>query len=117
MFPLCEESVVKHCIGPFYEENGEPITDLYTISNLLPKQFESAFSVPNLDKQIYDVTSLFTVDVGLHNNISDIIIDEITISEAIKELTISSAPGPMVYRHQLLSYMLRVSCQTTEDIF
>jgi hypothetical protein len=83
-------STTKSCIGPLTAPNGQTITDIKQMSQLLKVQYESVFSKP---KSIHADESEGSTSSS-QKVLNDIKFDEKDIEKACKELKPNSAAGP-----------------------
>ena len=82
-------------IGPLLNELGELTNDVPEMCNLLLNQYNSVFSTPCREKDITNPEEFFNVEDSNDNDIlSDIIINQSVICDAINEMSSSSASGP-----------------------
>ena len=82
-------------IGPLLNELGKLTNDVPDMCNLLLNQYNSVFSTPCREKNITNPEEFFNVEDSNDNDIlSDIIINQSVICDAINEMSSSSASGP-----------------------
>ena len=82
-------------IGPLLNELGELTNDVPEMCNLLLNQYNSVYSTQGQEKDITNPEEFFNVEDSNDNDIlSDIIINQSVICDAINEMSSSSASGP-----------------------
>jgi len=91
-------SICKTDIGPLYCNNMSLSSEPYEMCCSLIRQFNSVFTSPNPEKIVTDPESFFSCQSiaaeHAHLYMTDIVISEQTIMEAIGELSAHSAAGP-----------------------
>ena len=82
-------------IGPLLNELGKLTNDVPEMCNLLLNQYNSVFSIPCREKYITNPEEFFNIEDSNDNDIvSDIIINQSVICNAINAMSSSSASGP-----------------------
>ena len=81
-------------IGPFLGENNELINDSLTMSEMLQRQYKSAFSSPHKHQIVHNPDEFFS-DIDTNNpSLQDFTFTNEDIISAINQIKPSAAPGP-----------------------
>ena len=83
---------VRNIIGPLKENDQNINSDESKMASILSKQYESVFSVPQVN-----ISNMNLGDISIPDDrpiLSKVTISEITMSEAIDEIPNNSVPGP-----------------------
>ena len=90
-------------IGPFYNDEGEPVSSDFQIAETLKKQYESVFSLPNesfkVDDDFFNESEEELDDV---TKLRQVFFDREDIKDAIDHLSNYAAPGPDGFPAMLL---------------
>ena len=87
-------SLTNQIINCLSSEDGLLINDKDSICKLFLKQFNSVFSKPNANKIVHDSVAFFNDIDSSQPHMNTITINEATITEAISEISGTSACGP-----------------------
>ena len=92
-------SICKTGIGPLMNSSTNSLSnDKHEMCRLLVDQFNSVFTIPDLQQIITDPVQLFAqeLNTGINKSLflTDIMLNEDIITEAIHELSSNSAAGP-----------------------
>ena len=104
------KSNTKGGIGPFIGDDGEPISNLKDLANILQRQYSSVYSNPDETAAIEDINDFFNV-VSDKPSLLDIVVTREDVTKAIGELKISFGAGP-----DLIPAILLKKCSTSLSI-
>ena len=85
-----KKSAVKTPVGPLLDKNGDIISDVEKMTNILADQYQSVFSDPKENISDIDLDKLVVNDIP---KLKDITITTGNISEAISNIPNDAVPG------------------------
>ena len=104
--------------GPFLNEHQELITDNYTMSEMLRKQYEKSFSQP-FENAIVDDPEIFfsSSDDQSVPRFDNLVITHADVEDAIDSLSANASPGPDYFPAVLLKHGKFSLSHALADIF
>ena len=109
-------SLTNQIINCLSSEDGLLINDKDSICKLFLKQFNSVFSKPNANKIVHDSVAFFNDIDSSQPHMNTITINEATITEAISEISGTSACGPDGMQASFFKNCFQRNCSSFDNI-